>query len=59
MEIARTRPDAKIECRHGFQVMVEDIGLGLDHLFKRAGLLEEIRGENLDGRLRARQPGLP
>ncbi len=52
MEIARARPHREVERGHGFQIMVEHVGLGFDHFFERAVLAQEIGGEHLDGGLR-------
>ena len=54
MEITRAGPDrAKIKRGHGFEIVVEHVGLRRDHLFKRAAaLFQEIGRQHLDGRLR-------
>ena len=49
MEVAGTWPDLEIEARHGFEIVVEDVGPRLDDDFQRAVLLEEIRCQHLDG----------
>ena len=53
MEIARARTHREITRRHGFQIVVEHVGLRRHHHFKRAVLAQEIRRQDLDGRGRA------
>ena len=53
MEIARARPHREIERGHGFQIVVEHVGLGRDHDLQRAVLAQEVGRQHLDGGLRA------
>ena len=53
MEIARARPHVEIARRHGFQIVVEHVGLRRHHDFERAVLAQEIRRQDLDGGGRA------
>ena len=48
MEIARARPHAEITRRHGFQIVVEHVGLRRDHDLERAFLAQEVRRQDLD-----------
>ena len=57
--VARPRPDRAIEPRHGLEIVVVDVGPGIDDLLERAGLAQEVRGQHLDrglGRGRADAP---
>ena len=50
VEIARTRPDGEIERGHGFEIVVEHVGLRRDHGFERGvAFFEEVRGQYLNG----------
>ena len=49
MEIARARPHGEILRRHGFEIVVEHVGLGGDDDFERAVLAQEIRRQDFDG----------
>ena len=53
MEIARARPHREIARRHGFQIVVEHVGLGLRDHFQRAFLAQEVRRQDFDRRGRA------
>ena len=53
MEIARARPHREIARRHGFQIVVEDVGLCRRDDLERAFLAQEIRRQDLDRRGRA------
>ena len=58
VEIARARPHREIERRHGFEIVVEDVGPRRDHHFERAVLAQEIRRQDFDrGRRAARADG--
>ena len=48
MEIARARPHGQIARRHGFEIVVEHVGLGRDHLFERAVLAQKIGRQHFD-----------
>ena len=50
MKIARPRANARIQARHGFGVVIEDVRPGLYHGFKRAGLAHEIGRKYFDRR---------
>ena len=52
VEIARAGPDGQVVRRHGFEIVVEDVRFGRDHHFQRAGLAQEVRGQDFDGRFR-------
>ena len=52
MEISRTGPHREIERGHRLEIVVEHVRPCCDHEFKRSVLAQEIRGEDLDGRLR-------
>ena len=49
-EVARAGPHGEILRRHGFEIVIEHVGLGRDHGLDRAVLAQEIGGEHLDGR---------
>ena len=49
-EIARARPDGRIEPRHGLEIVVEDVGPRGDHGLDGAGLAHEVGRQDLDGR---------
>jgi hypothetical protein len=48
LEIAGTGAHGRIEARHGFQIVVEDIGLGFHHCLDRAFLAKKVRCQYLD-----------
>ena len=52
MEVARARADAQIERRHGFEIVIEDVGPGFDDLLERAILAQEIGRQHFDRRRR-------
>ncbi len=52
MEVARTGADPEIERGHRLEVVVVDVGRGLDDRLQRAVLAQEVRGQHLDGGLR-------
>ncbi len=59
MVVAGAGADAQIEPGHGFEVVVEHIGAGIDHLVGGVALAHEIRRQDLDrggGRLGADGP---
>ena len=49
-EIARAGPHRQIKPRHGFEIVVEDVGPRRHHDFDRAGLAQEIRRQHFDRR---------
>ena len=49
--IAGARPDAEVEPRHGFQVVVEHIRTRIDHHMRRVALTQEVWGQDFDRRL--------
>src|SRR5438067_11708190 len=52
MEIARAGPDLGVKARHGFEIVVEHVGLRRHYGLDRALLAQEIRDQHLDRRLR-------
>ena len=50
MEVARAGTHRDVKRGHGFEVVVEDVGLGGHDLFKRALLAQEIRRQDFNGR---------
>ena len=53
MIIARTRADGRIKPRHGFKIVIVNIGARIDdHLDGAPGLVAEIRRQDLDRRFR-------
>jgi hypothetical protein len=52
MEVARPGTHSEIVAGHGFEIVVEHIGLGRDHALKRTGLAQEIRRQDFNRRLR-------
>ena len=50
--IARARANGEIEPRHGFQIVVEHVRLGVDDLLGRARLAQEVRRQDLDRSVR-------
>ena len=55
VEIARAGPDRQIEPRHGFEIVVEDVGLAAITVSSGAVLAQEIRRQHFDGRAGARR----
>jgi hypothetical protein len=55
-EVARARPDRRVEPRHRLQIVVEHVRPRLDHDLQRALLVLEVGGQDLDRRLRRRGP---
>ena len=54
VEVAGARPHRQIVRRHGFEIVVEDVGLGRDDDLQRAVLAQEVGRQDLDrGRRRA------
>src|SRR5690606_4946747 len=49
VEIAGAGTDREVFRRHGFEIVVEDVGLGGDDDLKRAFLAQEVRRQDLDG----------
>jgi len=52
MEISRARPYFGVKTRHGFEIVVENVGPGRDDGFERSLLAQKIGGQHLDGRAR-------
>ncbi|EAT09180.1 hypothetical protein SKA58_09466 [Sphingomonas sp. SKA58] len=53
--IARARPDGWIEARHGFKIVIVDVGARRnDHFDRPLMLVAEIGRQNFDGRVRRR-----
>ena len=52
VEVARARPDLQIQARHGLEVVIEDVGLGVDHHGRRPVLSQEVGRQDLDGGVR-------
>lgn len=48
MEVARAGTDRQITRRHGFEVVVEHVGLGRDDDFEGARLAQEVRRQDFD-----------
>src|SRR5487761_1020182 len=48
MEIAGTGPYCGVKTRHGFEVVVEDVGPRRDDLVERRALVQKVRGQYLD-----------
>ncbi len=48
MKISRARPYLGVKTRHGFEIVVEDVGPRRDDGFERALLAQEIGGQDLD-----------
>src|SRR4051794_32476485 len=53
MEVARAGTDVEITRRHGFEIVVEHVGLSRHHGFQRTVLAQEVRRQDLDAGTRA------
>ena len=50
VEVARAWADGQIKPWHGFQIVIENIGLGADDNFQRAIFAQEVGGQNFHRR---------
>ncbi|ENN87038.1 hypothetical protein RHSP_12697 [Rhizobium freirei PRF 81] len=48
VEIARTGTNRQVIARHGFHIVIEDVGLGGDDALQCTRLLQEVRRQDLD-----------
>src|SRR4029078_13047740 len=51
MSLVGAGSDAPVESGHGLDIVVEHVGLGLDHKLDRALLAQKVRRQHLDCRL--------